>query len=198
MSDAWTAAEIGAALTRQVFHRKCLLVVPTCYWTGYECDLLGVGPGMRLIDVEIKLSRSDFRADAGKDKWWRRGVSRYAGLDERGLSRYIRDPDVARQWPPRVWKHYFCLPADIWSADLLGCLPSPACGVITVSRVRQWMDSPPQVVARVARKSTPCRDARPISAADALDIARLAGLRMWDAMRALDRHSPRPTEGASG
>lgn len=184
MSAEFSAAEIGAAITRQVFQRKCLLVLPNSYWTGHECDLLGIGPGMRLIDVEIKVSRSDLRADAGKDKWWRRGVTRYAGLDAAGRARYIKDADAARLWPPRVWKHYFCLPASIWSEDLLACLPSPACGVITVKWHRCHPSSVPFVVARVARRATPCRDAKPISAADALDIARLAGLRMWDALAA--------------
>lgn len=186
MSDAtrsWNAAEIAAAVLRQVFQRRCLLVVPNCSWTGHECDLLGVDGSLRIIDVEIKISRADLRADAGKDKWWRRGISVYAGVDNRGLSRYVRPPDVKRCWPPRVWKHYYCMPADIWRPELLQVLPSPKCGVITVRRQAGWNGLPSVVACRVERRATPDRDAKPISAVDAIDIARLAGLRMWDALR---------------
>lgn len=55
-------------------------VVPNCYFAGGEMDLLVVSKAGYLIEVEIKLSRSDWKADAAKSKWSmpeRRFVSRF-------------------------------------------------------------------------------------------------------------------------
>lgn len=55
-------------------------VVPNCYFAGGEMDLLVVSRAGYLIEVEIKLSRADWKADAGKSKWTsaeRRFVSRF-------------------------------------------------------------------------------------------------------------------------
>lgn len=54
----WNANLIAGALARQFFQRKHLVVVPQCNWTGHECDLLVVTTDLRVIDVEIKVSRA--------------------------------------------------------------------------------------------------------------------------------------------
>lgn len=43
------------------------------------------------------------------------------------------------------------------------------------------------LLVRLVRHAKPCRDADKISAEQAIDIARLAGLRMWDALAALEQ-----------
>lgn len=68
----WSEHAIARALVRQTFNRKYLVVVPNCNWTGHECDLLVVTENLRIIDVEIKISRADLKADAKKEKWWHR------------------------------------------------------------------------------------------------------------------------------
>lgn len=74
------------------------------------------------------------------------------------------------QWPPRVWKHYYCMPKEIWRDDLLAVI-APVSGVLLVHSM-----------SIVSLRRAKCnRDAKPIDAEDAIDIARLAGLRMWDA-----------------
>ena len=50
----------------QAHQFDALVMVPNCYWTGDECDLLVVRNDLRLVDVEVKISRSDLKADAGK------------------------------------------------------------------------------------------------------------------------------------
>lgn len=60
----WTEKTIARALAQQTFNRKYLVVVPNCNWTGYEADILAVTENLRLIDVEIKISRADLKADA--------------------------------------------------------------------------------------------------------------------------------------
>ena len=68
----WDERKIGRAICRQVLLSKCIVLVENTSWTGHECDLLGVTMDLRVIDVEVKISRADLKADAGKDKWWHR------------------------------------------------------------------------------------------------------------------------------
>lgn len=175
----WNANLIAGALARQFFQRKHLVVVPQCNWTGHECDLLVVTTDLRVIDVEVKISRSDLRRDAGKDKWWR--YLTYHEAEDMGLgagwgrTRETRQP---RQWPHKVWKHYLAVPKDIWDDGLFEALPSTASGVLLLERRADRRDT---IFIQCQRRATPCRDAKKISPEDAVDIARLASLRMWDA-----------------
>ncbi|WAC75346.1 hypothetical protein OU995_11870 [Roseateles sp. SL47] len=152
------------AMLRQTFQNKAVIIVPECSWTGYECDMLVVHESLRVIDIEIKVSRADFKRDAAKDKWWHQ--HRW----------FIEGPQAPRQWPPKVWKHYFAMPASIWKPDLEEFLPSPACGVIVLHDKRQ------QIVAEVVRRATPNAAAEKIDGRACVDLARLAGIRMWEAL----------------
>ena len=67
----WSERLIARELAVGLFARR-LVVVDNCIWTGHECDLLCVTTDLRIVDVEIKISRSDLKADAKKDKWFRR------------------------------------------------------------------------------------------------------------------------------
>lgn len=165
MND-WSEGMIAAAIGRQVLDRRCLLLVDRCQWTGHECDVLGVTKNLQIIDVEIKISRADLKADAKKEKWWHR-----EGWGQ---------PRQAVSHPPRVWKHYFAMPADIWVDELVEFLPSPASGVILMTRIGS------RVFARVGRRATPDKNAQRLSAEAVIDIARLANLRMWDAYQRLE------------
>jgi len=164
----WTERSIGGLVVRELFQRR-VLAVPNCSWTGYECDLLVVEPGLRLIDVEIKISRSDLLADPRKDKWWRS-----AGGLWHGSARQPRD------WPPQVWKHYYVMPAAVWED---GCCMLPAKSGIVL--IHEHRDGRPYL--KVLRRCRVNPDAKPIDHVQAINIARLAGLRMWDALRDLDR-----------
>lgn len=174
----WNANVIAGALARQFFQRKHLVVVPECNWTGHECDLLVVTTDLRVIDVEIKTSRADLRRDAAKDKWWR--YLNYQEAQAKGLdvSRYgYREHREPLEWPHKVWKHYVAVPKELWDDDLFEALPSPASGVLLLDRRGthgRWL------VIQCQRRSTPNRDAKKIRPEDAVDIARLASLRMWD------------------
>jgi hypothetical protein len=171
--SAWTAAEIGHALVHQTFQRRFLVVVPECYWTGYECDLLGVADNLKIIDIEIKVSRSDLKADVDKDKWWHRLGSSYNAATRK----YITPPPAPREWPPRVWKHYYAAPREVFEADgMLDLLPSNS-GVVALRRGHTGA-----IVAESLRRARPNPDAKPITAQQAVDIARLASLRMWRAI----------------
>jgi hypothetical protein len=156
----WSEAAVARAIIHsQVFQRK-LLIVPRCNWTGNECDLLAVTADLRLVDLEIKISRADLLADVKKDKWWSRTWGPGA--------------PKPRGWPPKIWKHYYVLPAAIWRNELAAKLPANS-GVLTLS-------DGPRPHIEVARRSRPNREAQKINVEAAVDIARLAGLRMWDAL----------------
>ena len=151
------------AMLQQTFQRKAVIIVPECNWTGHECDLLVVHESLRIIDVEIKVSRADFKRDAAKEKWWRRAA-------------WVEGPPQHLQWPRKVWKHYIAMPADIWKPELVEFLPSAASGVILMR------DRGARLPCWVERRATPNKDAEPISPKACVDIARLAGLRMWEAL----------------
>lgn len=169
----WSEASIASHLSRIVFKRRCILLVDRCNWTGHEADVLGVTMDGRLIDVEIKISRSDLKADADKDKWWRRMYGAWNPAEHRHSV-----TSTHREWPPKVWKHYYVMPAAIWKPELADSLGSERSGVIVIHDAKHpgW---PPQHA--VVRRAQPCRDAYRLTPAQILDVARLANLRMWDA-----------------
>lgn len=179
----WNEHLIAGEIARQTLARKCVVLVDNCSWTGHECDVLAVTTDLRVIDVEVKISRADLKADAGKDKWWRPlawNEAKAKGHDTSNWNPWAhREP---RDWPLKVWKHYYALPADIWRDDLFDCLPSPKSGVLLLSQ------KPGEFIrVKCERRATPNRDATRLTAANVMDIARLANLRMWDAYREAER-----------
>lgn len=175
----WSEGMIAAAIARQTLARRCVVLVDRCTWTGHECDVLGVTTDLRIIDVEIKISRADLKSDARKDKWWSRPPSSSWLQD----GRWVRPEGIARLHPPRVWKHYYAMPAEIWTPDLVECLPSPASGVILFrerTRPHRFEGEDPLLVS-VERRAKPCSDATRLTPEQVMNIARLANLRMWDA-----------------
>ncbi|MGO4398426.1 hypothetical protein [Achromobacter sp. PAB15] len=195
----WSETSIARALARQTFNRKYLVVVPNCNWTGHECDLLVVTENLRIIDVEIKISRADLIADAKKEKWWHREyLGQWPSVTELRHSPYWNDLMVERvdrrgrykstpkDWPTKVWKHYYALPKEIWHQDLFAALPSAQSGVLLLDRSGYPRPVGDAMRVDCVRRATPNRDALAISSAAAVDIARLASLRMWDAFARLE------------
>lgn len=168
----WTEHNIARAIAMQVLDRKCLVLVDNCNWTGHECDVLGLTMDLRIIDVEVKISRADLKADAKKDKWWNR-VTAYGAHGAPNL----------KQHPRKVWKHYYALPKEIWKPELLEFLPSPASGVLLLSEQRSG-GAP--IAIRVERRATPAKDAYRLQPAEVMNLARLANLRMWESYKKLE------------
>lgn len=196
----WSETSIARALARQTFNRKYLVVVPNCNWTGHECDLLVVTENLRLIDIEIKISRADLKADAKKEKWWHREyLGQWPTVTElrhspdwndlvvERVDRRSRYKSTPRDWPRKVWKHYYALPKDIWHPDLLTALPSAQSGVLLLDREGYPRPIDDGMRVECVRRATPNRDASSIGPAAAVDIARLASLRMWDAFARLEQ-----------
>jgi hypothetical protein len=189
----WSERLIARAIAKQILHDKCIVLLENTSWAGHESDLLGVTTDLRLIDVEVKISRADLKRDAAKEKWWHRGPITGLGApvekrapDGRLLSsqRPFLQESTALFWPPKVWKHYYAVPAEIWKPEIEETLPSPNSGVLTLMRQRHEKGAP--VVVHCVRRAKPNRDCDRISAADALDIARLASFRMWEAFKELE------------
>jgi hypothetical protein len=185
----WSEHSIARAIALQTLAKKCVVLVDNCNWTGHECDVLGVTTDLRIIDVEVKISRADLKADARKDKWWHRQYGEWIASERR------QEVTVTpRAHPPKVWKHYYAMPADIWKPELLDCLPSTASGVLLLREPRNWRD--PQVIVQCIRRATPARDATRLTPAQAINIARLANLRMWEAYQRRDQAQQREAVNA--
>jgi len=192
MSTAvWTERSIARAIALQTLARKCVVLVDNCGWTGHECDVLAVTTDLRIIDVEVKISRSDLKADAAKDKWWHRY---YDGTTEEVTLPSVRKYQCQVQQrtplahPRKVWKHYYALPAEIWKPELVECLPSTASGILLL---REQRNSHTPIAVHVERRATPNRDATRLKPEQVMDIARLANLRMWEAYRMRDAEAQR-------
>jgi hypothetical protein len=176
----WNERLIARAIAHQTFKRRYLMAIPNCNWTGNECDLLVVTENLRIIDVEVKISRADLKADAKKFKWWQHHVEAPGHRWER------LDPPQPRAHPPKVWKHYYAMPKEIWKPELAGSMPSPASGILLLDRDGYPRPAGANVRVECIRRAIPSREAEPISAAAAVDIARLASLRMWETYQALE------------
>jgi hypothetical protein len=183
----WCEGKIIRAISRQTLDRKCVVLVDNCNWTGHECDVLAVTKDLRIIDIEVKISKADLKADAGKEKWWHRPNNwPFVGATGGWARHGCPAPDTSREWPPRVWKHYYAMPAEIWRPELVACLASPASGVLLL---REQRNSTAPIAVSCKRRATPCGTAYRLTPADVIDIARLANLRMWSAYESLDARS---------
>jgi hypothetical protein len=170
---SWNEQTIARAVALQTLERKCVVMVNNCNWTGHECDVLAVTTDLRIIDVEVKISRADLKADAKKDKWWHRPGWNWG---TRGK------PDAeANLHPRKVWKHYYALPKEIWKPELLDCLPSKASGILLLDRDGWPRPAGHGMRVECVRRATPAKDAYRLKPDEVMDIARLANLRMWDA-----------------
>jgi hypothetical protein len=183
----WSEGLIARALALQLFNRKHLVVVPNCNWTGYECDLLAVTTDLRIIDVEVKISRADFKADAKKDKWWHREFKGFGPVEERlndkGQVMWRNQQSLYEEtplpWPRKVWKHYYALPADIWREEMLEHMGSINSGILLLKpsdRIKS------EILISCIKPAKPNREAAKITAEQAVDIARLSSLRMWESV----------------
>ena len=171
----WYAAKIIRALHLQTF-RGSVICVPNCYYTGYECDLLVVRESLKLVDVEVKISRSDLKSDIHKDKWWNHSQSWAYGDNKRP------DP-VRREWPPRIWKHYYAMPKEIWKPELEAAIPS-ASGILLMNRSVDRYEREFISVEHYRRaKTNPA--AQPIDVAGMRKIAYLSNVRMIEADKRL-------------
>lgn len=173
----WSEGKIARILARATFAQD-LCVLPRCKWTGDEIDLLVLNRQCKLIDVEIKISRADFRADKMKEKWWTR--PRGTWVD----GTWVDGEPRPNLWPRLVWKHYYALPEEIWRAELLESA-QPMSGILLVSEPTYASQG-----VRVFRPATSNRGAKALERAEVMQLARLASLRMWDAYKELETNPP--------
>lgn len=139
--------------------------------------MLGVTMDMRIIDIEVKISRADFKQDAKKEKWWHRPWN-WQFQEPYQREHGAPAPDRKLSHPIKVWKHYFAMPADIWKPELLEFLPSQSSGVLLLREPKDLQIIP---TVKIVKHAKPDRKADRITPADILDIARLQNIRMWEA-----------------
>lgn len=154
----WTEREVQHALAFDMF--STCLCIPNCIWTGYECDLLVVTPKLKLIEVEVKLTKDDLRNDAKKAKWHKGYTS--------------------CEYPLKIWKHFYAFPVDVWNVEWLTHV-RPASGVLIVNR---WGKN--GFTKSVRRAKADPTGAYTCTAPDVVSLSRLASLRMWTALRRME------------
>lgn len=174
MSTRWSERQIGRALYAHVFARRCLICIPNCSYPGSECDLLVVRKDLRMVDVEIKISRSDLKADRLKNKWFKEWD--FAAHGWRRPRPEEREP-IAH--PKNIWKHYYALPRDIWHEDLYADI-QPTSGVIVID------DGFQKPHLEIIRHAKPNKSAEQIVKDDLISLAANQNARMWDAYWELD------------
>lgn len=153
-----------------LFNNKYLLFVPNCNWTGHECDILGVTPKLKLVDLEVKLSIADFKRDIKKYKWYENEV-----IKENG--KWERKQNTPLTHPPLIWKHYYVMPHEIWKKGLEEFAPSDRSGIILLNR-----GITNNLVPYIERQAKPNKDCAILNNEQVIDIARLANIRMWSAL----------------
>ncbi len=181
MSEPTTAGGVMRECLRHWDFRKNQ-IIPNSYLAGWEADLLVIRPSGWVEEVEIKISKSDFRAEwkhkAEKHEDLRLGRCRYLGwnavehgshpeddprLVERRGFLYIRDR------PSLVRKFWFAMPATL-AAALLDEVPADY-GVLAVGHL----------AAEVLREPTVLKCARKITDADRLKALDSMYFRYWQA-----------------
>ena len=173
---SWTEREIGRNLYWNTFKGKHLVVVPNCHFPGSECDMLIVRNDLRLMEVEIKISRADLKADQHKDKWLKEWD--YQTMGWPAPKRELRE---RIEHPVKIWKHYYAVPEGIWTDDLYAEI-SPKSGVI-VLRDKLYMPW-----LRIKRQAKPNSAAQPITANDLMKVSQSLSHRMWAAYGEIDEH----------
>jgi hypothetical protein len=163
----WTEARVARTIIHSKLFGRQLVIVPNTNWAGHESDLLAVDPrNLKLVEIEIKVSLADLRADADKEKWWTHSDI-FA----------TRDARVApREHLERIWKHYYAVPNALLGPAFVKAvdrIPRTS-GILALSSGAQY--------ARVLKRCVPNRKAEPITEKECVDLARLCGLRMWDAL----------------
>lgn len=167
---------LAAALARGYFD-DCLCSLDNCQQTGFETDLLVVDKRMRVIDVEIKLSRADLKRDRDKSKWryeWKTNPKNGRPTLQRVQS------ETPADWPAGAWKHFVAAPAEIWNDKLFAHM-SPASGLLLIE---DRTPEPAHWRVLLHRKAQPNKAVKPLAIDAMRQIARLQTFRLWAAYKA--------------
>jgi hypothetical protein len=78
------------------------------------------------------------------------------------------------------------MPSEVWKPELVDCLPSRACGVLLLTK-RDRKNAPPVISVECVKRSRPNKNAERLTPEQAVDVARLANLRMWEAFADVER-----------
>lgn len=173
----WSETLISRSLANIVFKNKAIVQIPNCTLYNGEVDLLVVAENLKVIDVEVKISRADLLADAKKDKWWQTTEP----FQKHGnyWSHRRLDKPRKRAWPSGIWKHYYAMPKEIWR-DEMGAAINVNSGVLLLSRRHNQID------VECIRRAVPNPEAKPLETKEVFNVARLAGIRMWATYARLD------------
>lgn len=165
-----TAIEVARSVAMGVWSPWRQIIVPNCVgMTGEEADLLVLHDSGYMEEVEIKVSKSDFRREfakkAHKHKALQEGLPRLK--HEGGLFR----GDFSEPRPHLIRRFWFAMPIDLAMA-LRSEIPEWA-GLIGVVEARSWGH-------RILKKAPNLKHARKLTDAERLQLVRYGYVRYWD------------------
>lgn len=159
------AEQVEIAVAKRFGYRRCI-IVPNVSWGlnfGYELDMLIVSPTGYATEVEIKVTKSDLKADKNK--------------------RHQHDSI-------RIQKLYFAVPA-ILKDDALEIIPQKA-GLIIV-KANQEIHLPRNriyeigITAEIVKSSIINKDAGKLCEKELIKLGHLAAMRIWSLKERLYR-----------
>ena len=164
MENKLTSADIEVAVANY-FKPRVNLIVPNISWgmNLHECDVLILNSSNYAIEVEIKISKADIKADLKK--------------------RHGHNSD-------RIRRLFFAIPETLNTKDVIDLIPERA-GIFAVSnrypvyqtlpygdpkKISYWM----QPRCKVIRNAQINKNARPFTDMERINVGRLGMLRYWN------------------
>ena len=155
----FTEESIAKYINSKLYKDMHITMLNNTYWPGHESDMLVITRDMKAIEIEIKISKQDFKADRLKKKW-------------SGFTVHKHSKSKVKN---KIWKHYFCMPSHLYSKDILEFLPNPNCGVILLK-----MHKCGTITHHFVKNAKAFKNCSLLSKRDVYNVARLVNLRYWN------------------
>lgn len=148
--EKYSEETIAKYINLKLYKDVNIVMLNNTYWSGFESDMLVVTKDLKLIEIEIKISKQDFKADKAKKKWkyWNRS---------------------------KIWKHYFCMPYEIYDENTISHLPNKNCGIILLKT-----HSCGTITHHFVKNAKANKSAAKLTPNDVYSVARLVNLRYWN------------------
>lgn len=160
----WTEQRIARLISRDFYEDKHIVFIPNTTFAGYEADVLCLNKNLKLVEFEIKTSKSDFKADKKKSKWteWY-----WCDKEKKTLTKPANHPRG-------MWKHYYIVPQSICYDDMIEDMASDYSGILVINEIEDKLS------ISCYKQAKPNKDAKTITQTDLFNLIRLVSLKMWN------------------
>jgi len=182
-----TAKDVAVAVAFDIWNPFRQIIVPNVVGiTGEEADLLVLQDSGYLEEIEIKVSKSDFRREFAKKQFKHRvlleGKPEHMALSMRDSNKAWREfyalplmdrSDWSKCEPQLVRRFWFAMPLDL-ATELAGDIPEWA-GLIAVRETKRWRPS-----ASIVKKAPNLKNSRKLTDEEQRKLIRYGYVRFWD------------------